>query len=31
MKGEPKLSKNQLERINESKEQINNGKFLTNE
>lgn len=28
---EPKLSKNQIERIEESKDQIRSGKFLTNE
>ncbi|MDB5014399.1 MAG: hypothetical protein JWQ25_2601 [Daejeonella sp.] len=28
---EPELSDSQLKRIEESKEQINNGKFLTNE
>ena len=30
-KMEPELSDNQLKRIDESKEQINNGKFLTND
>jgi len=30
-KVEPKLSDSQLKRIDESKEQINNGKFLTND